>query len=202
MRWMGHVRWRWLTVASATAALALVAASCDDGGGGGGGVTIPQNDSTPPELTLQVSETTPGSQTVSVTTTGGNQNLALQQATGTLNLVATAKDPQSGIQDTQIFLGKSSSSCDPVSCSQSGPGLQVNMPKFSSPSPKKNPGDTTAASSILAQSLDLATELGPVGPPLPPGNSASRTLHLAARAFNHLNGQSNTFEVQATFSRP
>ncbi len=200
MGWVGHVRWRWVNVASAAALLALTAASCDGGGGGGGGVTIPQNDSSPPELTLQVSETTPGSQTVSVTTSGSDQNLALQQATGTLNLVATAKDPESGIQDTQIWVNKVSTSCDANLCTQSGPGL-LSAPRFSSPSPKKNPGDTTAASSILAQSLNLAFEIGPA-PPLMPGHTRSVTIQVFATAINHLNGKSNTKLVRATFSQP
>jgi len=194
----GHVQRRWLQAAGAIAVVALAAASCD--GGGGGGLTVPQNDSSPPEVTLQVSEAAPGSPTVSVTTSGTDQNLALQQRTGPLNLVASAKDPESGIQDTQIWVNKVTTSCDPTTCTTAGPGL-LGAPRFSSPSPKKNPGDTGAtASSILAQSLNLAFEIP--APPLMAGDSFTVTIQAFARAINNLNGTSETKLVQATFRQP
>jgi hypothetical protein len=195
-----NIAWRWLRAASVAAVLALLAASCD-GDGGGGGITIPQNDNSPPEVTLQVSETVPGAQTISVTTSGSNQSHMLQGRTGPLNLVASAKDSESGIQSLEIWVNKVTASCDASSglCSQSGPGL-LSSPRFNSTSPKKNPGDTVSASSILADTLNLGLEI-PAATALMPGDSFIVTIQTSAKAVNHLGGKSDTRVVESTFTQ-
>lgn len=173
--------------------------SCNGGGGGGGGgITIPQNDSTAPTLTLGSGQQ--GGQNVTVSAGGSGQNMKLMSKTGSLNLLATAKDPESGIQTVEIWVNKETTFCDVNKiCKKTGPGL-LGKPTFESTSPQKKPGETTSDSSILAQALNLSTEI-PQGS-VQPGESRTVILTIFAVAVNHLGGRTQTPEIKATWSEP
>jgi hypothetical protein len=173
--------------------------SCNSGGGGsGGGITIAQSDSTAPTLTLGAGQS--GGQDVTVSAGGSAQNMKLTSKTGALNLLATAKDPESGVQIVEIWVGKKTTSCDANGiCKTTGPGL-LGKPTFESTSPQKKPGETAAESSIMAQSLNLSTEI-PQGS-VPAGQSLTVTLIIHAVAVNHLGGRTQTPELTATWSEP
>ncbi len=174
--------------------------SCNGGGGGGGGITIPQNDSTSPILTLGSGQQGGQNVTVSGGGSGPGQNMKLTSKTGSLNLLATAKDPESGIQAVEIWVNGETTFCDANKiCKKTGPGL-LGKPTFESTSPKKNPGETTPDSSILAQPLNLSTMI-PQGS-VQPGESRTVTLIISAVAVNHLGGRTQTPEIKATWSEP
>ena len=84
-------------------------------------------------------------------------------------------------------------------CTKTGPGL-LGKPSYESTSPQKKPGETTAESSILAESLNLSTEI-PQGS-LSAGETRTVTLIFFAVAKNHLGGQAQTPEITATWSEP
>lgn len=168
------------------------------GGGGGGGITIPQNDSTAPTLTLGAAQ--PGGQSVTVNAGGSAQTLKLTSKTGALNLLATAKDPESGIQAVEIWVSNSTTFCDANKiCKLVGPGL-LGKPTFESTSAQKKPGETAADSSILADSVNLSTQIRQAQ--LQPGESLSVTIIIYAVAVNHLGGRTQTPEIKATWSEP
>ena len=174
---------------------AVTFSSCDGGSGGGGGITVPQNDSTAPTLTLGAGQ--PAGQNVSVSAVGSGQNLQLTSKTGPLNLLATAKDPESGIQAVEIWVNSETTFCAPAAnCKRVGPGL-LQKPTFESTSPQKKPGETTADSSILAQSLDLSTA---IPQSLGPGSSRTVTFTISAVAVNNLGGRTQTPDIKATWS--
>lgn len=177
---------------------AVTFSSCNSGnsgGGGGGGITIAQSDGTAPTLTLGVGQ--PGGQNISVSAGGSNQNMTLTSRTGSLNLLATAKDPESGVQAVEIWFNKESTFCRAAGpCTHVGPGL-LGKPSFESTSPQKKPGETAADSSILAQPLNLSAE---ITRKLLPGESLSVTLTFFAVAVNHLGGRTQTAEIRATWS--
>jgi hypothetical protein len=179
--------------------LLLLLIGCQPPSGGGGGITIPQSDGSAPELSLGAGQQ--GGQNVTVSAGGSPQNLQLISKSGSLNLLATANDPESGIQALEIWVNKVTTSCDLVNniCTQSGPGL-LSSPMFESSSPQKQPGDTTAAGSILAQALDLSQQI-PQGS-VAAGHSRTVTLTIYAVAVNHLGGRTQTPEIKAVWSEP
>jgi hypothetical protein len=164
----------------------------------GGGITIAQIDSSVPTLTLGAGQ--PGGQDVSVIAGGSGQNGKLTSKTGALNLLATAKDPESGVQAVEIWVNKKTTSCDVNGvCRTQQPGL-LGKPTFESTSARKKPGETTAESSILAQSLDLSQEIPQMS--VPPGNSLTVDLIIYAVAVNNLGGRTQTPEITATWREP
>ena len=177
---------------------AVTFSSCNggnSGGGGGGGITIAQNDSTAPTLTLGAGQ--PGGQNINVSAGGSDQNMKLTSKTGSLNLLATAKDPESGVQAVEIWVNKESTFCPAAApCKRTGPGL-LGRPTFESTSPQKKSGETAADSSILAQPLNLSAE---IPQQLLPGQSRSVTLTIYAVAVNHLGGRTQTPMIIATWS--
>jgi hypothetical protein len=182
-----------IRMALLVALAASLLSSCDEGGGGG--ITIPESDGSPPTISFGVAEAGQGS---GVTVDGGaGEKLTLRARTGSLNLAVTAKDPESGIQKVEIWMTKKTTRCQADdTCSMTGPGL-ASSPKFDSTEPQKSPGDTTAESSVLAQALDLPTEIGQFVPP--PGGSFTVDLELWAVAVNHLGGRTQTARVTATW---
>jgi hypothetical protein len=199
----GHGRWSWLKAGGVTAVVTLAAASCGGGGGGGGGdVVIAQTDSTPPTLTLQVSESGPNAQTYAISTPGPNQDFTLQRRTGPLNLLASAKDPESGIRSLKIFVTMATSGCDASgSCSaENFPLTSSSNPTFSSSEPQKSPGDRTSSSSILADSIDLASKI-PVAGNLSPGETFTVAFEISAEAKSHLGGGINVGFVHPRFTQ-
>jgi hypothetical protein len=169
------------------------------GGSSGGGITIAQSDGTPPTLSLGAGQ--PGGQNVSVSVGGSAQNMKLTSKSGALNLLASAKDGESGVQALEIWVNKKTTRCDTATnlCSQTGPGL-LAKPQFESTSPKKNPGETTPDASILADALDLSKEIPQAAPSA--GNTLTVQLLFFARARNHLGGQAQTPQITATWSEP
>jgi hypothetical protein len=179
--------------------LCLGLASCGGGGpsGGGssGGIVIQPSDGSPPEATLQAGATVGGGSAAVSSSVGTDQSMILPK-TGSLNLIASAQDFESGIKDLGIWIERSSTSCDPDECSNSGP-LNSNKPEFSSTEPAKAPGENDAGSSIMAQSLDLTKEIR-VGH-LSSGQSVTVTFKLYVKAVNHLGKEVRTPSIVATY---
>jgi hypothetical protein len=175
-----------------------VMTGCGDGGsGGGGGITIPQNDSTPPDFNLGVAEVKPNGPSIVVKPGGPDESLKLSAKTGTVNLLITAKDPESGVKETQMWISKTTTRCAQNVCQTSGPGL-LGSPSFKAGGQAKSPGETTAASSIHGESFDLAQEIPQAAPP--PGSSLSVKLEFWAVAINHLGGRAETAKATLTWS--
>ena len=184
-------------VATAFVLLSAACSSCPSSGGGGG-VTIPQSDSTAPSLSFGAGQ--PGGQNVSVSAGGSAQAMTLVSKSGPLNLLATAKDPESGIQTVEIWVNKKVTNCNAANiCTTTGPGL-LGKPTYESASAKKNPGDQTPDSSILAEALDLSTEIPQGG--VAAGASRVVTLEMYAVAVNHLGGKTQTPQISATWKEP
>lgn len=162
-----------------------------------GGIMIKPNDMTPPSLTLDSGQA--GGQNVSVRAGGTGQNMSLSSKTGALNLLATAKDSESGIHALEIWVNKKTTFCDANgSCIRHAPLL--GRLAFESTSLQKNPGESSAESSILAQPLDLSKEIrqGTV----PTGTSLRVELTIFAKAVNHQGGQTQTPEITVIWSEP
>jgi hypothetical protein len=176
---------------------ALLLAACNPSpSGGGGGITVPQNDASAPDLTLGVSQ---GNQTATVKSGGGAAAMTLTAKTGSVNMLATAVDNESGVQNLQIWVERTITTCDAGgTCSGGNPGL-LGSPAFGSSGPTTSPGQTTAASSIMAQAFDLTTAI-----PQTAVSSGTRTVKLDfwAVAVNHLGGKSQTTRVSATWKEP
>jgi hypothetical protein len=169
-----------------------------NGGSSGGGITIAQSDGTPPTATLQVAQL--DGQDVSVKAGGSAQTMKLTKKTGVLNVAATAKDVESGVQALEIWVNKKTSTCDAAGmCTNPGFGL-LGPPRYRSTVPKKNPGETAVDASILADALDLTKEI-PQGA-LPAGNTRTVELVFFAKARNHLGDEAQTPELKATWSEP
>jgi hypothetical protein len=178
----------WVTV------LLLIGVACN---GPNGGIVIPASDSTGPTLALGAGQ--PSGQNITVNAGGSGQNMQLISKSGVLNLVATANDPESGIQAVEIWVNKRTISCDANESCSITPTLQ-GIPMFESRSPQLNPGDTTAASSILAQALDLSREISQGS--LSAGATLTVDISIYAVAVNHLGGQTRTPEIVATWREP
>ena len=187
-----------IAIIGALAVLLLQLTGCPPFGGGGGGVTIAPTDATPPTLALGAGQ--PGGQNVSVSDSGEGQSMNITSKTGALNLLATAKDSESGVQTLEIWVNSEKTTCDAGgNCTLVGPGL-MGKPMFSSTSPAKNSGDVTAESSTLADALELSAEIPQAGPPA--GGSRTVTLSFFAVAVNHKGGRTQTPEIKATWREP
>jgi len=100
----------------------------------------------------------------------------------------------------EIWVNSKKTTCNAAGlCTTTGPGL-LGQPMFQSTVPKKNPGETAVESSILAQALDLTTNVPQGGPPA--GGTLTFTLIINAVAKNHLGGQTRTPDVEATWKEP
>lgn len=178
--------------------LTLGLAACQGTGSSTGGVTIPESDGTPPEATLQVAVAASGGDSAAVSTSSGNsQSMTLRAKTGQLNLAASAKDSESGVQDLQIRLSMRVTTCDGNICETSEPLNSSDPPLFSSKSPQKKPGETTAESSIMFESLDLTQKI-PQGSPAP-GGTITVLLSFWVKAVNHLGASAQTPHIEATY---
>jgi hypothetical protein len=185
---------------SAVTLLVIALTACPPPGSssGGGGVTVPQSDPTAPTVTLGAGQ--PNGPNLSVSAGGSAQSGTLTHKTGPLNLLISANDPESGVQAVQIFYTSTVMSCDPSGCSGPPTHGQVGAPRFSSSSPQKSPGQTTAASSTLADVLDLVAEIPQ--PPVTAGNRRIVTLYLWGTARNNLGGTAKTPELVLTWTEP
>jgi hypothetical protein len=171
-------------------------------GGGGGDVTIPQSDGTPPSVSLQVA-VVGSSSTTSVSSGGSAATLLLTSKTITLNISATAKDQESGIQALEIDVGNSITvTCQAGGvCSQTGPGSV--SPFWSATNPQLNPGDRAVSSSIMLESLDPAAKqlLHPAAQ-APPGGSRTESFTISAKAKNQLGGMATTPDIKVQSQLP
>lgn len=162
----------------------------------GGGITIKPNDMTAPSLRLNIGQS--GQQDVAVSGGGFGQRIKLERKTGNLNLLATAKDSESGIQTLEIWVAKTITSCIEGICSTTGPVL--GRPMFESVSSPKSPGETTGESSLLAGALDLSKEIQQAT--IPTGDSLTVELRIHAKTVNHQGRQTQTPEITVLWMEP
>lgn len=183
--------------ALAAIVLTLSLAACQSGGSSQGGITIPQSDGTPPAATLQVAVAASGGESAAVSTSAGNpQSMTLLTKAGALNLAASAKDSESGVQNLEIWMSARTTTCNASTCQVSGP-LQGGPPLFSSTTPQKKPGETTAESSIILQSLDLTQKIPQKSPAS--GDTITVVLIFWVKAVNHLGDKVTTPRIEATY---
>ena len=184
-------------------ALALVIgvglAGCDgSGGSSSGGITIPSSDQTKPELSFGVGASDEPTAKATVSAGGNDVIVTLNVKTGSLNLFATAKDPESGIQKVEIFMDETKTTCDSAGiCAKVGPGL-VGAPLSTSSEPQKQPGDTTTATSLLADTLNLPTHIGSA----PAGGTYDLVWEFWAEARNHLGGTVKSPTITVKYHEP
>lgn len=183
-------------VGLAVAVLVGAVAACDDDGSGGGGITIQSSDSTPPELSLKVA-LAGGTEEATVEPGGPGQTLTLPNRTGTLNLAATAKDEQTGVQRVQIWMETTVTTCDAAGVCSGGNPTLPGQPLFESTEPTKSPGDTTSASSIELEALALPDAIKGTAPP---GGTLTVKLGFFAVALNHLGQRAQTAKVSAVWA--
>jgi hypothetical protein len=174
--------------------LLVAAVGCNPGGHSTGGITIPQSDNSPPEASLQVAATV-GTGEGSVSAGGSGTSFTISAKTGNLNIAATAKDPQSGVRELQVFMTKAVTVCAGDLCS-GGTHPAATQPVFASTGPTKAPGQQVSESSLLLNFIDLATQI-PQAPPSP-GHSRHTEFRFFVKATNYLGGtaQTPTLEVR------
>ena len=78
------------------------------------------------------------------------QTMKLKSKTVPLHLLATANDPESGVQALEILVNKTTTSRDANGLCSTATDVS-QKPRFASTSPQKKPGETTGAASIMAQ---------------------------------------------------
>lgn len=184
------------TLGLALAVLLAFASACnDDDGGDTGGITIQSNDTTGPELTFSVA-LDGGTEKATAKVSGSPGGFTLPNRTGTLNLAATAKDDESGVQSVQIWMTTTATSCDAADVCSGGNPTLPSQPLFESTEPAKSPGDTTAASSIELEALPLPDAIKGSAPA---GGSLTVELELHAVAVNHLGKKVQTAVVSVVW---
>jgi hypothetical protein len=164
----------------------------------GGGIIVPQADATPPTVTVGTGQ--PGGASVSVSAGGSTQAGTLISKSGPLNVSISANDPESGVQSMELFYTSTVLTCTPTLCTGPASHGLVGAPRFSSVSPQKHPGETTAASSILADALNLTAEIPQGG--VASGNSRIVKLYFWGVAKNNLGGTATTPELVLTWREP
>jgi hypothetical protein len=171
--------------------------------GNKGDITIAQTDATAPTISLAVA-VVGGNSTTTVNSGGNAATLTLTAKTVKLNVLATAKDQESGIQAFEIWVGNQTHvRCDPVPvCATTGPGL-TGQPMWSSITPKLNPGDRAVSTSIMAESLDpvASSLLHPAEVP-PVGGTLTESFTISAKATNHLGGSISTPDITVISKLP
>jgi len=152
------------------------------------GPVVASSDSTPPAASLSLSHSPSGS--------ASSGTLTLLTKTGPLYFTATGQDQESGVQDVEIWISTTSTSCDTEICSSSvaDPGA----PTWTSTSPKKNPGEPMSVNSVLIEWTELTTSI-PQQPVLP-GHSRSRTWEAWAVVKNNFGMKTTTGSVKADWS--
>jgi hypothetical protein len=199
---MNHFVYKGVLFLAAVPAVLMFLACPRNNNPGQGDVTIPQNDATPPTISLQVAVV--GSNATTSVSTGGNPaTLPLTSKAVTFNIAATAKDPESGIQAFEIDIGNSLTiTCQAGGvCTQSGPGNV--SPMWSSNNPKLHPGDRAVSSSIMLEALDpVATGLLHPAAQAPPGGTRTESFTVSAKATNQLGGTSSTPDLTVQSKLP
>ena len=185
-------------ITALTFAVVVGLAGCDgSSGSSSGGITIPTSDSTKPTLTFGVGATDDANAKATVSSGGSAATVTLSVKTGQLNLLATAKDPESGIQKVEIWQQEKVTRCSGGVCSTAGPGL-IGAPLSTASEPQKQPGDTTTETSLLADHVDLATHIGSAAA----GDTYALEWEFWAEARNHLGGTVKTPTITVKYSEP
>lgn len=176
----------------------LAVAGCPPGSSGGG-IVIPQSDATPPTVTVSTGQ--PGAATFSVSNSSTSTVAGtLTSKTGPLNVSIAANDPESGVRSVELFYASTVTNCSSTVCTGPTAHGLISAPRFSSVSPQKNPGETTAASSILVDALNLGAEIPQGG--VTAGNSRIVKLFFWGVAKNNLGGSATTPELVLTWKEP
>ena len=148
-------------------------------------------------MTFGVGATDQATAKATVQQGGSGAAVALDVKTGSLNLAATAKDPESGVQSLEIWMQETETSCSGGTCSQRGPAL-LGGPLSEAREPQKQPGDTTTETSILADVVDLPTHVGSA----PAGGTYVLKWEFWAEARNHLGGTVKSPTITVTYDEP
>ena len=177
-------------------ALAAGLTACQDTGPPGAGrIRVPPADASPPTVTLTARATAAGGPRLAVRSSGTERRVTLRAKTGALELVATATDPESGVQAVEIWVSKFSSFCGTATCTGGEPA--VTAPRVAWAVPRRHPGQATAPGGTLPGSLDLTREI-PQGP-LAPRQARSVRLTIWAKASNNLRGTTETARLVARY---
>jgi hypothetical protein len=124
--------------------------------------------------------------------------MTLLTKTGPLYFSAVGRDPETGIQDVQIWLEWSSEFCDVFDqCFGDGSGL-LGAPAWTSTSPQAHPGEPMSESSLLVEWVELSTSIGQR--PLLPGETRFKSWKAWVVVKNNLGMSTQTAPVSATWS--
>src|SRR4051812_33867046 len=136
-------------VLALTLATAVGLTACDGtGSSSSGGITIPSSDSTNPTLSFGVGATDDANAKATVKDGGSGATVTLAVKTGSLNLFATAQDPESGIQKVEIWWNETKTTCSGGAGSKGGPPPLGGPPNAAGGTPKE-PRDTTTPAAPL-----------------------------------------------------
>jgi hypothetical protein len=176
-------------------ALTVGLTACQQAGPPGAGrLSVPDADPSPPTVTLTAWTTAASGPRVAVRS-GFPRRMPLRAKTGTVQLVATATDAESGVQAVELWVSKFSSFCSTATCTGGEPA--VTAPRLVWAVPRRHPGQPTAPSGTLPGALDLTREI-PQGP-LAPGQARSVRLTIWAKASNNLGGTAETAKLVAHY---
>jgi hypothetical protein len=116
-----------------------------------------------------------------------------------LSFAATAVDNESGVQAVEVWIEKREDTCNTATGLCSGGNFQAEqIPRFSSSGPAKTPGEKTAPSSILIDTLNVADEIPQAAPPA--GTTRTVVLRIYVVAVNNLGGRSQTPNLEVRWS--
>jgi hypothetical protein len=177
-------------------ALAVGATACQHTGPPGAGrIRVPPADASPPAVTLTARATAADGPRLAVRSGGTGRRVTLRAKTGALELVATATDPESGVQSVEIWVSKFSSFCGTATCTGGEPA--VAAPRVAWAAPRRHPGQAAAPDGTLPAALDLSREI-PQGR-LAPGQARSVRLTIWVKASNNLRGTTETPRLVARY---
>lgn len=178
-----------------TAATGLLICSSCNSCPNKGDITVPQTDATPPTVSLSVAVA--GSNSTAGASSGGSAvTFTLGNKSVTLNIAATAKDPESGIQALEIDVGNQLEviCSSPSNCSSSGQGNV--SPMWSSSTPQVSPGNTGVSTSTLLESF-VPSAVGLLHPQQQPpaGGTLTESFTISAKATNNLGASASTPDI-------
>ena len=160
-----------------------------------GDLTVPQTDATPPTVSLSVGVV--GSNSTTTTASGGSAvTLTLGNKTVTLNIAATAKDPESGVQALEIDVGNQIEKIctGPSQCS--GGSMGNVSPMWTSSTPAVSPGGSGVSTSTMLESF-VPSSVGLLHPQQQPpaGGTLTESFTISAKATNNLGASASTPEI-------
>lgn len=167
-----------------------LAAACGGNGDDIGGVDLA--DSTPPAVGFSAAVYQQGP-TIEAGPEGSTRTINVRSRTAVLNMIASAKDSESGVQELRIWSSTSYTTClgGTNLCTKHEP--LVGDPLFYSNEPKRAEGEAARESASLLEPLDLSF--------LIPEGSREATIDLWAEGFNHANRKADTGVISVTWSR-